>query len=84
LIEMNTIVVGVDRSEASVKALRFALEEARSHGAEVKAAKAWNVPPLAYEPGWSVPITRTTTRRSPRPSSTRASQTPEPPTQASQ
>jgi len=53
---MHMIVVGVDGSEASVKALRFALEEARSHGGEVKAVKAWNVPPLAYGAGWSVPI----------------------------
>jgi len=53
---MHTIVVGLDGSEASAEALRFALREARSHGAEVKAVKAWEVPPLAYGAGWSVPI----------------------------
>jgi|HubBroStandDraft_1064217.scaffolds.fasta_scaffold229803_2 nucleotide-binding universal stress UspA family protein len=53
---MHTIVVGVDGSEASVEALQFAIEEARSQGAEVKAIKVWNVPPLAYGAGWSVPV----------------------------
>lgn len=53
---MHTIVVGLDGSEASLEALGFALEEARSHGSELKAVKAWNVPPLAYGPVWSVPI----------------------------
>jgi nucleotide-binding universal stress UspA family protein len=50
---MSTIVVGVDGSEASVKALRFALEEARIHGAELKAVSAWHVPVTAYESGWA-------------------------------
>jgi nucleotide-binding universal stress UspA family protein len=53
---MATIVVGIDSSEASVEALRFAIEEARRRGAEVKAVKAWSVPPLAYGAVWSVPV----------------------------
>ena len=53
---MGEIVVGFDGSEASVQALRFAVEEARAHGGEVKAIKAWSVPPLAYGAGWSVPV----------------------------
>lgn len=53
--DMRTIVVGVDGSEASIEALRFAIQEARAHGCEVKAVKAWSVPPLAYGAGWSVP-----------------------------
>jgi nucleotide-binding universal stress UspA family protein len=53
---MSTIVVGVDGSEDSVEALRFALDEAvRSHAA-VKAVTAWHVPPAAYGVGWSVPV----------------------------
>ena len=52
---MPAIVVGVDGSEASMEALRFALEEGRRRGAEVKVVKAWEVPPLAYGAGWSVP-----------------------------
>jgi nucleotide-binding universal stress UspA family protein len=54
---MSSIVVGVDGSEASVKALRFALDEARIHGAELKAVSAWHVPVIVYEAGWApVPI----------------------------
>ncbi len=34
---MSTIVVGVDGSHGAVKALKFAIEEARVRGAEVKA-----------------------------------------------
>ena len=52
---MSIIVVGVDGSSGSAKALRFALEEARLRGAEVKAVGAWHVPAVAYETGW-VPI----------------------------
>jgi len=50
---MQTIVVGVDGSEASLKALRFAIEEARKRGAEVKAVNAWHVPAVVYEVGWA-------------------------------
>jgi nucleotide-binding universal stress UspA family protein len=52
---MSIIVVGVDGSAGSAKALRFALKEARLRGAEVKAVGAWHVPAAAYETGW-VPI----------------------------
>jgi nucleotide-binding universal stress UspA family protein len=47
----NTIVVGVDGSEASVRALEFAIAEARLRGADVKAVNAWHIPASAYE-GW--------------------------------
>lgn len=50
---MHTIVVGVDGSEGSLKALRFALEEAARRGAEVKAVSAWHIPGIVYEVGWS-------------------------------
>jgi nucleotide-binding universal stress UspA family protein len=49
---MTTVVVGVDGSDGSVRALRFALEEARARGANVKAVGAWDVPLAAYESGW--------------------------------
>ena len=51
----STIVVGVDGSEGSVRALEFALEEARVRGAEVKAVSAWHVPASVYDTGW-VPV----------------------------
>jgi nucleotide-binding universal stress UspA family protein len=50
---MTTIVVGVDGSTGSAAALRFALEEARIRGAELKAVSAWHVPPAVYGAGWA-------------------------------
>jgi nucleotide-binding universal stress UspA family protein len=43
--DMEKIVVGVDGSDASKQALRWAIEEARAHGASVMAVHAWEVPP---------------------------------------
>ena len=39
---MATIVVGIDGSPASAKALRWAAEEARLRGATVRAVYAWS------------------------------------------
>jgi nucleotide-binding universal stress UspA family protein len=50
---MGTIVVGVDGSEGSIAALRFAVEEAKVRGAEVRAVNAWHVPPAVYGSGWA-------------------------------
>jgi nucleotide-binding universal stress UspA family protein len=50
---MGTVVVGVDGSDGSVAALRFALEEARIRGAGLKAVNAWHIPPAAYGAGWA-------------------------------
>ncbi|HUK45290.1 MAG TPA: universal stress protein [Gaiellaceae bacterium] len=50
---MGTIVVGVDGSEGSIGALRFALEEARFRGAELKAVNAWHIPPAVYGAEWA-------------------------------
>jgi nucleotide-binding universal stress UspA family protein len=49
---MDTIVVGVDRSECARNALRFAIEEARLHGAVLHVVHAWEVPylPVAGAP----------------------------------
>jgi nucleotide-binding universal stress UspA family protein len=44
-------VVGVDGSETSIEALRFALDEARLRSARVRAVCAWHVPPAAYGDG---------------------------------
>jgi nucleotide-binding universal stress UspA family protein len=50
---VSTVVVGVDGSEGSVEALRFALEEARIRGADLKAVNAWHIPPAVYGAGWA-------------------------------
>ena len=44
---MGRIVVGVNGSEASRRALGWALEEAALRGASVEAVHAWRIPPLA-------------------------------------
>lgn len=46
------IVVGVDGSDESDAALRWALEEARLRGAIVEAVHAWGYPPTAVGPGF--------------------------------
>lgn len=49
---MSAIVVGVDGSEGSIRALRFAFDEARIRDAEITAVSAWTLPVAAYEAGW--------------------------------
>lgn len=51
---MHTIVVGVDGSEGSTRALRFALEEARARDAHLRVVSAWHVPPMLYGSGWGM------------------------------
>ncbi len=46
---MSKIVVGVDGSRGSKRALEFAIDIARSSGDEVEAVNAWHIPPLALE-----------------------------------
>ena len=48
---MQTIVVGVDGSAGSISGLRFAIEEAQTRGAEIKAVTAWHVPVEAFGSG---------------------------------
>ncbi len=51
---MGTIVVGVDGSGASIKALRYAVDEAKkTPGTDVKAVSAWHVPAGVYGSGWA-------------------------------
>lgn len=49
------IVVGVDGSEGSLEALRFALEEARLRGGKVSALFAWSIPFVADVPTGLLP-----------------------------
>ena len=49
---MSAIVVGVDGSEGSIRALRFALEEARVRDVELRVVHAWHIPPAIYGSGW--------------------------------
>ena len=44
---METIVVGVDGSEGSLAALRFAVAEARLRKARLRVVHAWTVPPVS-------------------------------------
>ena len=48
---MGTIVVGVDGSAGSIRALRFAIEEARLRHAELRVVNAWHIPPAVYGAG---------------------------------
>ncbi len=50
---MSGIVVGVDGSEHSIRALEFAIDEARIRGCGVKAVSVWHIPTVAYETGWA-------------------------------
>lgn len=54
---MQRIVVGVDGSEASMKALRWALDEARLRNAEVDVLQSWHYPTMTYAPGFVPPPT---------------------------
>jgi nucleotide-binding universal stress UspA family protein len=45
---MGLIVVGVDGSDASLEALRYALRQAKLQGDRVRAVTAWHVPTIAY------------------------------------
>ena len=47
---MVRIVVGVDGSEASVRALQWAMKEARLRGATLDVVHAWHLPPAGGYP----------------------------------
>jgi nucleotide-binding universal stress UspA family protein len=49
-MRIERVVVGVDGSAGSLNAVRWALREARAHGAELHAVFAWQ-----YHPSWSNP-----------------------------
>src|SRR3954465_7164741 len=48
----QNVVVGVDGSEGSRRALAWAAEEAREHQARLTVITAWTPPPLPVEPGY--------------------------------
>jgi nucleotide-binding universal stress UspA family protein len=50
---VSAIVVGVDGSEGSIRALRFALDEARVRGVELRVVHAWHIPPAIFGSGWA-------------------------------
>jgi nucleotide-binding universal stress UspA family protein len=52
---VGTIVVGVDGSEGSLEALRWAAEEARLRGAKLVAVHAWSAPYAPAMPGIGEP-----------------------------
>ena len=53
---IGSIVVGVDGSDTSRKALHWAHEEASHHGASLTVLTAWHLPPLPMSPPFgSVP-----------------------------
>jgi nucleotide-binding universal stress UspA family protein len=54
---MSGIVVGVDGSESSRAALRFALAEARLRAVPVRAVAVWHVPIAVYEGAYATPDT---------------------------
>lgn len=50
---MSRIVVGIDGSDGSMSALRWAVEQARQTGAEIDAVAAWEYPVLMTLPAAS-------------------------------
>ncbi len=53
---MEKIVVGIDGSDASKDALRWAVEDARARGAEVVALHAYEVPAPALDAAPATPV----------------------------
>lgn len=49
--ESETIVVGVDGSDNSQHALRWAIDRARRTGGRIRAVHAWHIPYSAFGPG---------------------------------
>ena len=48
----QNVVVGVDGSESSRRALAWAAEEARGHRAQLTVVTAWTPPPAPIGPGY--------------------------------
>jgi nucleotide-binding universal stress UspA family protein len=56
VVPVQRIVVGVDHSEGSRRALEWALDEARLRGARVEVVHAWSFPYLPTGPFVSAPL----------------------------
>ncbi len=54
--ERPRIVVGIDGSDNSRRALRWAVFEARAHGARIEAISTWNYPWVVAAPGAVIPL----------------------------
>jgi nucleotide-binding universal stress UspA family protein len=54
--ETPLVVVGVDGSDCSREALRFAVEEARRRGAHLRIVSAWFVPVMTYAGGFAAGV----------------------------
>lgn len=52
----SLVVVGVDGSDCSRDALRFAVGEAQMRGARLRIVTAWSVPALAYSGGFAASV----------------------------
>jgi nucleotide-binding universal stress UspA family protein len=53
---MAVIVVGVDGSEGSMAALRFAAAEAALRDAKLRVVCAWHIPTAVFAGGWTPPV----------------------------
>jgi nucleotide-binding universal stress UspA family protein len=51
--DQTLIVVGVDGSDESARALEWAADEARARDARVQVISAWHVPALVYSSGYA-------------------------------
>lgn len=56
MTEEQLVVVGVDGSDCSLKALRFAVDEAKRRGAALRIVTSWMVPAMAYADGMAAGV----------------------------
>jgi nucleotide-binding universal stress UspA family protein len=68
------VVVGVDGSDCSQDALRFAVEEARMRGASLHIVTAWSVPTNLYASGYAPSVDADTFREAAESTATHAVQ----------
>jgi nucleotide-binding universal stress UspA family protein len=66
------VVVGVDGSDCSQDALRFAIEEARMRGASLHVVTAWSIPTNLYASGYASSVDADTFREAAEATSTHA------------
>jgi hypothetical protein len=64
---MPVIVVGVDGSEDSMAAVRFAATEAALHDATLRVVCAWHIPTTVYAGSWAPSVDMASTFEGGRP-----------------